>query len=286
MKRIVSMIYVVFFPPDDHSEWEPPDPLPNSEVKPLSADGSVGSPHARVGHRQAFIQKKPNSERSWAFSHAWEDPAFYMWGRTACGPAARRLASFVPPCSFAAKARGDSPPCDYPVGNRGEPPQAGLEERRASLRDETSRNIVTLVASSGSLRGQSGGLDERAEGLPRRQAFIQKKAQFREELGLLFVKSVGVTHPHATTLSGTDQSCITKKPASERRRASWFQASFSKTAVAALCLERDGGDDQLARLQRTQAQAVAGFDDQKITGREYLAGDEFHTTTDQVPGSK
>ena len=42
------------FPPDDHSEWEPPDPLPNSEVKPLSADGSVGSPHARVGHRQAF----------------------------------------------------------------------------------------------------------------------------------------------------------------------------------------------------------------------------------------
>ena len=59
MKRIVSMVYVVFFPPDDHSEWEPPDPLSNSEVKPLSADGSVGSPHARVGHRQAFIQKKP-----------------------------------------------------------------------------------------------------------------------------------------------------------------------------------------------------------------------------------
>ena len=100
------------------------------------------------------------------------------------------------------------------------------------------------------------------------------------------LQKLGVTHPHATTLSGTDQSCITKKPASERRRASWFQASFSKTAVAALCLERDGGDDQLARLQRTQAQAVAGFDDQKITGREYLAGDEFHTTTDQVPGSK
>ena len=102
MKRIVGMIYIVFFPPDDHSEWEPPDPLPNSEVKPLSADGSVGSPHARVGHRQAFIQKKPNSERSWAFSHAWEDPALYMWGRTACGPAARKLASFVTPCSFAA----------------------------------------------------------------------------------------------------------------------------------------------------------------------------------------
>ena len=37
-----------------------------------------------------------------------------------------------------------------------------------------ARNIVILVASSGSLQGQSGGLDERAEGPPRRQAFIQK----------------------------------------------------------------------------------------------------------------
>ena len=45
--------------PDDYSEWEPPDPLPNSEVKPLSADGSVGLPHVRVGHRQALILKTP-----------------------------------------------------------------------------------------------------------------------------------------------------------------------------------------------------------------------------------
>ena len=37
----------------DHSEMEPPDPLPNSEVKRLSANGSVGLPYARVGHRQA-----------------------------------------------------------------------------------------------------------------------------------------------------------------------------------------------------------------------------------------
>ena len=28
----------------DNSKSEPPDPLPNSEVKPLSADGSVGLP--------------------------------------------------------------------------------------------------------------------------------------------------------------------------------------------------------------------------------------------------
>ena len=38
---------------------EPPDPVPNSEVKRLSADGSVGSPHVRVGHRQAFITAVP-----------------------------------------------------------------------------------------------------------------------------------------------------------------------------------------------------------------------------------
>ncbi len=37
----------------DHSEMEPPDPIPNSEVKRFSADGSVGFPHVRVGHRQA-----------------------------------------------------------------------------------------------------------------------------------------------------------------------------------------------------------------------------------------
>ena len=30
--------------PGGHSEREPPDPIPNSEVKPLSADGSVGVP--------------------------------------------------------------------------------------------------------------------------------------------------------------------------------------------------------------------------------------------------
>ena len=39
--------------PDDNSEREPPDSIPNSEVKPLSADGSVGLPHVRVGHCQA-----------------------------------------------------------------------------------------------------------------------------------------------------------------------------------------------------------------------------------------
>gem|GEM_PF-3489742 len=38
---------------DDHRVLEPPDPMPNSEVKQRIADGSVGLPHVRVGHCQA-----------------------------------------------------------------------------------------------------------------------------------------------------------------------------------------------------------------------------------------
>ncbi len=38
----------------DHSIVDPPDSMPNSEVKHNSADGSVGLPHVRVGHRQAL----------------------------------------------------------------------------------------------------------------------------------------------------------------------------------------------------------------------------------------
>lgn len=38
--------------PGGHSEREPPDPIPNSEVKTLCADGSVPFRHARVGHCQ------------------------------------------------------------------------------------------------------------------------------------------------------------------------------------------------------------------------------------------
>ena len=40
--------------PDEHRALEPPDSIPNSVVKRRIADGSVGSPHVRVGHRQAF----------------------------------------------------------------------------------------------------------------------------------------------------------------------------------------------------------------------------------------
>ena len=56
--------------PGGHSELEPPDPIPNSEVKRLSADGSVGLPHVRVGHCQA-LNPKPQIEFSvWGFSFA------------------------------------------------------------------------------------------------------------------------------------------------------------------------------------------------------------------------
>ena len=41
----------------------PPDPMPNSEVKRRSADGSVGSPHVRVGNRQASNKAKGPVER-------------------------------------------------------------------------------------------------------------------------------------------------------------------------------------------------------------------------------
>ena len=44
---------------DDHRALEPPDPFPNSVVKRCIADGSVGFPHVRVGHRQALNPKAP-----------------------------------------------------------------------------------------------------------------------------------------------------------------------------------------------------------------------------------
>ena len=43
--------------PGEHSESEPPDPIPNSAVKPLSADDSVAGCHAKVGNCQAFNMK-------------------------------------------------------------------------------------------------------------------------------------------------------------------------------------------------------------------------------------
>ena len=41
----------------DHSAVVLPDSIPNSEVKCCNADGSVGLPHVRVGHRQVTKYK-------------------------------------------------------------------------------------------------------------------------------------------------------------------------------------------------------------------------------------
>ena len=46
--------------PDEDREREPPDPIPNSEVKPFIGNGSVGPPHVRVAHRQASKLKRPS----------------------------------------------------------------------------------------------------------------------------------------------------------------------------------------------------------------------------------
>jgi hypothetical protein len=49
----------------DHSGVVPPDPIPNSEVKRASANGSV-HPHARVGHRQAPFEQHNAQPSGWA----------------------------------------------------------------------------------------------------------------------------------------------------------------------------------------------------------------------------
>lgn len=45
--------------PGDISAVEPPDPIPNSEVKRSCADGSVGL-HARVGRCQGLFPSNPH----------------------------------------------------------------------------------------------------------------------------------------------------------------------------------------------------------------------------------
>ena len=50
-EKVTVTIFQTSFP-GGNSEREPPDPIPNSEVKTFCADGSVGFPHVRVGHCQ------------------------------------------------------------------------------------------------------------------------------------------------------------------------------------------------------------------------------------------
>jgi hypothetical protein len=46
--------------PGGHSEWEPPDPFSNSEVKTLCADASVDFVDVKVGHCQALDSRELN----------------------------------------------------------------------------------------------------------------------------------------------------------------------------------------------------------------------------------
>ena len=55
----------------DNSEREPPESISNSEVKTFSADDSLGFPHAKVGHCQAFITKERVHRKMGPFSLSW-----------------------------------------------------------------------------------------------------------------------------------------------------------------------------------------------------------------------
>jgi hypothetical protein len=46
-----------------HSLCEPPDPIPNSEVKPQRADDSVRPPHAKVGFNDAVLRNLVTSRK-------------------------------------------------------------------------------------------------------------------------------------------------------------------------------------------------------------------------------
>ena len=63
IKKIVGGVFGEANPsndfPDDNSGLAPPESISNSEVKRSSADGSVGFPHVRVGHRQDLFASNP-----------------------------------------------------------------------------------------------------------------------------------------------------------------------------------------------------------------------------------
>ncbi len=61
--------------PGGTSAVVPPDPMPNSEVKRRSADGSVGSPHVRVGNCRASNKAESSVGRLsfFAFVSSGED---------------------------------------------------------------------------------------------------------------------------------------------------------------------------------------------------------------------
>ena len=76
--------------PGGHSGREPPDPIPNSEVKTLCADGSLAVGQVRVGHCQDLKQNPP-TETSGGFSFAislWRSEVRIHPSTGAVGPTA------------------------------------------------------------------------------------------------------------------------------------------------------------------------------------------------------
>jgi hypothetical protein len=66
--------------PGGHSEWEPPDPFSNSEVKTLCADASVGFVNVKVGHCQALNLMPFMGRRNGSPSSAKADEGFFVFG--------------------------------------------------------------------------------------------------------------------------------------------------------------------------------------------------------------
>ena len=72
--------------PGGTSAVVPPDPMPNSEVKRRSADGSVGSPHVRVGNCQASNKaESPVERRGFLFLRLKRTPSRKVRGLLLCG---------------------------------------------------------------------------------------------------------------------------------------------------------------------------------------------------------
>ena len=101
--------------PGGRSAVVPPDPMPNSEVKRRSADGSVGSPHARVGNCQASNKTKGSVERLgllfyllFVGEHSPNQDKSAGSGFERCEATARRVAGRTPAinCQASNKAKG------------------------------------------------------------------------------------------------------------------------------------------------------------------------------------
>ena len=102
--------------PGGTSAVVPPDPMPNSEVKRRSADGSVGSPHVRVGNCQASNKAESSVERLGLLfcllsvgERSPEEDKSAGSGFERCAATARRVAGRTPAINCQASNKAESP---------------------------------------------------------------------------------------------------------------------------------------------------------------------------------